>query len=181
MKKGFTLIELLAVIVILAVIALIATPAVLNIIEDSKKSAAEASARSIVSAAKTHYIKNITDNKKNTSIDLSTDTLKYDGDKAKKGVLNYDTTGNVSGKMYISGYCVEINNNSIISEKVDENNCDITQLNPEETKVYTNGEVVYFDVTDGTLCTDYTESQSSVGVKSGCMKFYALMMMDQIL
>ena len=35
-KKGFTLIELLAVIVILAVIALIATPAVLNIIEDSK-------------------------------------------------------------------------------------------------------------------------------------------------
>ena len=36
-KKGFTLIELLAVIVILAVIALIATPAVLNIIEDSKK------------------------------------------------------------------------------------------------------------------------------------------------
>ena len=38
-KKGFTLIELLAVIVILAVIALIATPAVLNIIEDSKKAA----------------------------------------------------------------------------------------------------------------------------------------------
>ena len=36
-KKGFTLIELLAVIVILAVIAIIATPAVLNIIEDSKK------------------------------------------------------------------------------------------------------------------------------------------------
>ena len=51
-KKGFTLIELLAVIVILAVIALIATPAVLNIIEDSKKSAAEASARNIVSTAK---------------------------------------------------------------------------------------------------------------------------------
>ena len=58
-KKGFTLIELLAVIVILAVIAIIATPAVLNIIEDSKKSAAEASARSIVGAAKTHYMKNI--------------------------------------------------------------------------------------------------------------------------
>ena len=55
-KKGFTLIELLAVIVILAVIALIATPAVLNIIEDSKKAAAEASARNVVSAAKTYYL-----------------------------------------------------------------------------------------------------------------------------
>ena len=43
-KRGFTLIELLAVIVILAIIALIATPAVLNIIEDSRKGAAEAKA-----------------------------------------------------------------------------------------------------------------------------------------
>lgn len=38
-KKGFTLIELLAVIVILAIIALIATPLVLNIINDTKRSA----------------------------------------------------------------------------------------------------------------------------------------------
>ena len=45
MKKGFTLIELLAVIVILAVIALIATPIILNIVEDSKKSAATNSAQ----------------------------------------------------------------------------------------------------------------------------------------
>ena len=55
-KKGFTLIELLAVIVILAVIALIATPAVLNIIEDSRKSAAEASVRNITNAAKTQFL-----------------------------------------------------------------------------------------------------------------------------
>ena len=47
-KNAFTLIELLAVIVVLAIIALIATPAVLNIIEDSKKSAAERSADSYV-------------------------------------------------------------------------------------------------------------------------------------
>ena len=70
-KKGFTLIELLAVIVILAVIALIATPAVLNIIEDSKKSTAEASARSIASAAKTHYMQNIMDNKPNSNVGLA--------------------------------------------------------------------------------------------------------------
>ena len=47
-KKGFTLIELLAVIIILAIIALIATPMVLNVIEDTKKSAAKTEAIHIV-------------------------------------------------------------------------------------------------------------------------------------
>ncbi len=50
MKKGFTLIELLAVIVILAVIALIAIPIVMDIIEDSRRSAAVASANGYVRA-----------------------------------------------------------------------------------------------------------------------------------
>lgn len=47
--KGFTLIELLAVIVILAIIALIASPIILNIIQNSQKSAR---ARSVESYAK---------------------------------------------------------------------------------------------------------------------------------
>ena len=51
--KGFTLIELLAVIVILAVIALIASPIVLNIIQNSQKSAR---ARSVEAYA--HAIEN---------------------------------------------------------------------------------------------------------------------------
>ena len=50
MKKGFTLIELLAVIVILAVIALIALPIILDMIEDSRKGAALASANGYVRA-----------------------------------------------------------------------------------------------------------------------------------
>ncbi len=49
-KKGFTLIELLAVIVILAIIALIATPIVMNVIENSKKGAAERSAENYLRA-----------------------------------------------------------------------------------------------------------------------------------
>ena len=42
-------------------------------------------------------------------------------------------------------------------------------------KLYTNGEVVYFNVTTGNACSesDYTETQSNIGVKEGCMKFYA--------
>ncbi len=42
-------------------------------------------------------------------------------------------------------------------------------------KTYTNGEVVYFNVTTGKKCSisNYTETQSNTGVKEGCMKFYA--------
>ena len=45
----------------------------------------------------------------------------------------------------------------------------------EEIPPYTNGEVVYFNVTTGEKCSssDYTETQSNTGVKEGCMKFYA--------
>ena len=140
MKKGFTLIELLAVIVILAVIALIAAPAVLNIIEDSKKSAAEASARNIVDTAKTHYMQNKMDNKPNSNVDLSTNTLKYDGEQAKKGLLSYDTNGNASGKMYISGYCIEVSSNgTITSTKTDESKCDIETPVIEDNPVLTDG------------------------------------------
>ena len=169
-KKGFTLIELLAVIVILAVIAVIATPAVLNIIEDSKKSAAEASARSIVGAAKTHYMQNIMDNKPNSNVDLSTNTLKYDGEQAKKGLLSYDANGNVSGKMYISGYCVEVSvDGNVTSTKTGESECTI-----EIPKVitHTNGTVVYYNPETNAKCTS-AEAVSTTGTKTGCMKWYA--------
>ena len=169
-KKGFTLIELLAVIVILAVIAIIATPAVLNIIEDSKKSAAEASARSIVGAAKTHYMKNIMENKPNSNVDLSTGTLKYDGEQAKKGLLSYDANGNVSGKMYISGYCVEVSvDGNVTSTKTDESNCNIEI--PQVT-TYENGTVVYYNPETNTKCTS-SEAVSTIGTKTGCMRWYA--------
>ena len=168
-KKGFTLIELLAVIVILAVIAIIATPAVLNIIEDSKRSAAEASARSIVGAAKTHYMQNIMDNNPNSNVDLSTGTLKYDGEQAKKGLLSYDANGNVSGKMYISGYCVEVSvDGNVTSTKTDESNCNIEI--PEVT-TYANGTVVYYNPETNTKCTS-AEAVSTTGTKTGCMKWY---------
>ena len=127
-KKGFTLIELLAVIVILAVIALIATPAVLGIIEDSKKSAAEASARNIASAAKAYYMSNLMNNISTGSIDLSNSSFKYDGEQATKGYITYDAKGNVTGKMYVSGYCIEITESNTTSTKMDESECTIENI-----------------------------------------------------
>ena len=168
-KKGFTLIELLAVIVILAVIALIATPAVLNIIEDSKKSAAEASARNIVGAAKTYYMQNVMDNVSTGTIDLSKNTFTYDGEQATKGAISYDNNGNAYGKMYISGYCVEIQGDgSITSEKVDESECNI---DAPQVITYENGTVVYYNPETNTKCNS-SEAVSTTGVKTGCMKWY---------
>ena len=154
-KKGFTLIELLAVIVILAVIALIATPAVLNIIEDSKKAAAEASARNVVSAAKTYYLQNIMDNINTDKIDLSNSPFTYDGDKVSKGYLKYDKEGNAYGKMYISGYCIEISaNGTINSNKESEKNCTFEEVKEDGKEETTDNYIeLNKDVTDLTNTT----------------------------
>lgn len=58
-SKGFTLIELIAVIVILAIISLIATPIIFNIIESSRRSAAERSVDNIKKTAELYYMNNI--------------------------------------------------------------------------------------------------------------------------
>ena len=57
-KKGFTLVELLAVIVILAVILVIAIPRILDVIDSSKLSSFESSARMIISDAEKQYAVN---------------------------------------------------------------------------------------------------------------------------
>ncbi len=52
-NKGFTLIELLAIIVILAILMVVAVPKILNVIENSRKSAAESSIKLVKDAIKT--------------------------------------------------------------------------------------------------------------------------------
>jgi len=174
-NKAFTLIELLAVIVILAIIALIATPAVLNIIEDSRKGAAEASARNIVSAAKTYYMSETMKGNTPSNIDLSTDTLKYDGDQATKGTITFEN-GKASGKMYVGGYCVEAAvDGKVSSEKAEEDECEITVTPSEPTtyKKYNNGDYVYFNPKDNVPCESATSS--ATGTNDTCMKWYAFL------
>ena len=55
-KKGFTLIELLAIIVILAIIAVITVPIILNIIDNSRKGAAQDSAYGYKDAINKFYV-----------------------------------------------------------------------------------------------------------------------------
>jgi len=173
-KKGFTLIELLAVIVILAIIALIATPAVLNIIEDSRKGAAEASARNIVSAAKTYAMQSGMNGTSVDTIDLGGTTLKYDGDQATKGYVVFED-GKASGKMYVGGYCVEVAvNGKVSSEKASEEECEITVTPSVTYKTYYNdGDYVLFNPKDNVKCEAATSS--ATGTNDTCMKWYAFL------
>ena len=174
-KRGFTLIELLAVIVILAIIALIAVPSVLNIIEDSKKSAAEASARSIVSAAKTYTMQSTMNGSTVSSVDLSGTTLKYDGDQATKGYVIFDKDGKVTSKMYVGGYCVEVAaNGDVTSEKTEEDECDITvETTPVTYTKYNDGTPLLYDPVNNVKCE--TSIGSTTGTNDGCMKWYAFL------
>lgn len=57
-EKGLTLVELLAVIVILGIIAAIATPAIGNIIENSKYNAVKSDAINVINAAQMYFAEN---------------------------------------------------------------------------------------------------------------------------
>ena len=86
-KNAFTLIELLAVIVILAVILTIAVPAVKKTVESAKKKIAENDALMIKNIAEKYYISKLDSDEDLTSIDLTSNTLSYSGEKPSKGYL----------------------------------------------------------------------------------------------
>ncbi len=140
-KLGFTLIELLAVIVILAIIALIASPIVINLVEGSKKESISRSADGIIRSANNYYMnqklvkESIVEN-----IDLTGDSLDYDGGKPDKGYAIFNDEGNVSLVMYLNGYCVirlYQEEPSVVKKTIDE--CDIEQYLPDYKDLVLNG------------------------------------------
>ena len=179
-KKGFTLIELLAVIVVLAIIALIATPIVMNTIKKSQKGAAERSADNYISAVETALA-----------------TAKLDSDGIPDGIYTINDKGNLEGNGLKTPLEIEMSGNKPTGGTITIKNGQVTtdskmtvgsyeiSYNPTTKKyessdeangkTYTNGEIVYFNVTTGEKCSssDYTETQSNTGVKEGCMRFYA--------
>ena len=186
-KKGFTLIELLAVIVVLAIIALIATPIVMNTIKNAKKGAAERTADNYIKQVETAVAESRIDG---TKIANGTYNIQPDGNlcpasgcgENDKNKITIDMSGNkpTSGKIKITNGSVDQSSSSMTVGSYE------VAYNPTTKKyeatekgntsvIYKNGEVVYFNVDEGTKCSssDYTETQSSTGVKSGCMKFYA--------
>ena len=191
-RKGFTLIELLAVIVVLAIIALIATPIVMNTIKNAKKGAAERSADNYIKQVETAVAEerlnknevlegeyqitsdgNLCRDKSASCSDDNKIKIKMSGTKPTSGKIKI-TNGIVdqsSSSMTVGDYTVSYNSTKKTYEAIEKGST--TPDTPQPTKTYTNGEVVYFNVDNGTKCSNYTETQSNTGIKSGCMKFYA--------
>ena len=184
-RKGFTLIELLAVIVVLAIIALIATPIVMNTIKNAKKGAAERTADNYIKQVETAVAEerlnknevlegeyqitsdgNLCRDKSASCSDDKKIKIEMNGTKPTSGKIKI-TNGSVdksSSTMTIGDYDVTYNSTKKTYETTEKGT---------STKTYANGEVVYFNVTTGEKCSNYTETQSNIGTKSGCMKFYA--------
>ena len=155
MKKGFTLIELLAVIVILAIIALIATPIILNIIEDSKKSAATNSAQLYVDGLMKRIVSENMNGEFNPSsctitngnITCDGQSIDYtvDGQAPTSGSITFDN-GIVTGyTLGISGYTVTKNESTITTTK--------GEPVPTTYTAYTTGQLLQYDPVNNTSCT----------------------------
>ena len=191
-KNAFTLIELLAVIVVLAIIALIATPIVMNTIKNAKKGAAERTADNYIKQVETAVAEAKLENKSvpNGTYDIQPDgnlcpasgcgendkdkiTIDMSGNKPTSGTVTI-SNGEVSSTdttMTVGDYDVKYNQGKNKYEASEKGNT--TPDTPQPTKIYTNGEIVYFNVDTGEKCSNYTETQSNTGIKAGCMKFYA--------
>ena len=116
-KKGFTLIELLAVIVILAVLMVIAVPKILDVIENSKKSAAKSSAELYVDAINKYVAINEVNNKginipsdNDLTMGNADDDVELSKIKIKGDTPDYVTISFENGKVKEAGFCINDQN-----------------------------------------------------------------------
>ena len=116
MKKGFTLIELLAVLVIISLISLIILPVVSNVVENSRKKAAEMSASNYIEAVRNQIALSI--NKPSITFEdgaYDVETLKDDY--------------NVTVKEYPTEGTVTIDDNSITNAQICINKYNVSYIN----------------------------------------------------
>lgn len=115
-KRGFTLIELIVVIAILAVLAAILVPSMLNVLEDSKQSVANANARAVYSAAQSAYV-SIT----STSTAPLADT--YDSTVAEDAATAFMTkVASNLGTSFAGDYTVTVDGNGVTEVSYDDAN-----------------------------------------------------------
>ena len=105
-NKGFTLIELLAVIVILAILMVIAVPKILNVIENSRKSAAESSIKLVKDAIRSQVTSGSIMGTNFTSNESGCYTFNFDDQNSGNAkALQLKNKENITGTIkYCNGY-----------------------------------------------------------------------------
>lgn len=126
--RGFTLIELLAVIVILSIILLISVPIINGIIEETKKSAFESSAKGYMESAKNLYVTNSLAGISEDTVVTFTEgvpsnmKIEMSGGTPKSGTIVIYKTGSLEFALYDGVYCATKNissNDITVSKKVE--------------------------------------------------------------
>ncbi len=161
-KKGFTLAELLGVITILAIIALITVPLVNKYVLSSRQKAYDVEIITLKKAAQQWFTRNSTsvlfDEDNFYALDL--ELLKQSEFLADEPIYNplnpdEEITGCIMIKKNDNNYSYEYSST-----------CSV-----EIPTTYADGTAVYFNPVTGTKCSS-TESVSTTGTKTGCMKWY---------
>ena len=177
-NKGFTLIELLAVIVILAIIALIATPTILGVIEKARKGASEQSALGYIDAVEKQVAINQVKNENlindgTYNVPMTGITVK--GEAPTKGWLKIEK-GMVTNYSFVIGkYVVTKGKDITKGTEPEEIEGEVIKSGPTKVAAQegdTHKGVVYLDPTDLTKNCDASNSVSTTGTKTGCMKWY---------
>ena len=156
MKKGFTLLEMLAVIVVISILSLIILPNITGQLADKKEEISKVSQKIILSAAELYA------NETGNTYQTITINDLVEAGKLEQPIIDQKTGKEISLTKEIS---IDALGNACI---VGIDGCDRITC-----KQYKNGEIVYFNPETGKKCDDYTETNSTTGTNSGCMKWYA--------
>ena len=139
-EKGFTLIELLAVIIILAILMVIAVPKILNVIENSKKSAAESSIKLVKDAIKTQVTSGSIMDTNFTGDDDGCYTFNFDDQTSGNAKeLQLKNKENITGSIkYCNG---KFSNDTLVFNGVEikEENKKVICKRAEKTTLHTDG------------------------------------------
>ena len=160
------------VVPIILAILLISVTITVKTIEKNNEKKVKASALKVINEVQKHYLKRLIKNDKISTINLSKDIIKYDGDQVTKGYVTILDNNDIKAEMYFDGYYIKYENNKIELKKVKEKN---VKIRIPITFPIMDGEEVYFNPNTNKMCLEEDVVSSKTGTKDGCMKWYAFL------
>lgn len=175
-KKGFTLVELLAVIVLLAAIMILVYPNVLEKVNEQKKGI-DLKKEKLLYTSTYEYLY---ERKADYPLSEGKTYCVKIADIAKDNKLYIDDYGDLIDTGYVQ---VQVGKGGNLQQSqnayrilTDKSSCNGTTI--ESEIVYEVGSFIYFNPGTKEQCLDYQVSNSAIGNKTGCMKWYVLSNMN---